>query len=588
MLTIMISSLLSIAHASPGRISVYCSPTQERSTPTCRVVADVLSKDATAVSVYNTSFNLSTGFATLDITSAASDVRLSAYAAGYAEGFQTAHEIAQFYQNVFEFGPAGPSRKLTEWVQENDAWTRAQAELLHATDDYWLSVATVLDRFDGMLAGYAEAAAQSNLTPLSKLDLLWVNLDGDLFDLQGAIGEPQLYGRLGRAARSFVNGGYNSSRILRCSALFKLAQEDLFFGHATWDTYATAAPRTFKHLALPSRRNGTVSLRTVSMSSSPGFLASIDDYYLVGEPATSTVLGVIETSINIDDRSAYQAITPQSVLCWIRSMVANQLAVDAPGWADSFGLEASGTYNNQVLHITPPISSPEATVHHTSHLPFRPRPSLSPAAIDVSRLQWMVLDVAKARTRTERGLSLLPNTFIVLEEVPGLVHFEDQTALLNEVKYWPSFNVIYYPETRKIAGSRGKYTDSVRYKLFAELQGSVTSDAAMARVIAWNDYQDDPIAQSPSQAIMSRGDLRADGGRVASAELRARSAGGGIDAKYSSVSTAAAVLASYGRAGPTNDDQPAFCWTKEFASTPHVGHPLCFDFAWGTFAPATM
>jgi len=548
MLTIMISSLLSIAHASPGRISVYCSPTQERSTPTCRVVADVLSKDATAVSVYNTSFNLSTGFATLDITSAASDVRLSAYAAGYAEGFQTAHEIAQFYQNVFEFGPAGPSRKLTEWVQENDAWTRAQAELLHATDDYWLSVATVLDRFDGMLAGYAEAAAQSNLTPLSKLDLLWVNLDGDLFDLQGAIGEPQLYGRLGRAARSFVNGGYNSSRILRCSALFKLAQEDLFFGHATWDTYATAAPRTFKHLALPSRRNGTVSLRTVSMSSSPGFLASIDDYYLVGEPATSTVLGVIETSINIDDRSAYQAITPQSVLCWIRSMVANQLAVDAPGWADSFGLEASGTYNNQ----------------------------------------WMVLDVAKARTRTERGLSLLPNTFIVLEEVPGLVHFEDQTALLNEVKYWPSFNVIYYPETRKIAGSRGKYTDSVRYKLFAELQGSVTSDAAMARVIAWNDYQDDPIAQSPSQAIMSRGDLRADGGRVASAELRARSAGGGIDAKYSSVSTAAAVLASYGRAGPTNDDQPAFCWTKEFASTPHVGHPLCFDFAWGTFAPATM
>ena len=99
----------------------------------------------------------------------------------------------------------------------------------------------------------------------------------------------------------------------------------------------------------------------------------------------------------------------------------------------------------------------------------------------------------------------------------------------------------------------------------------------MRYVMAWNDYQDDPghIARGPGDAIMSRGDLGSFGGR----------AGGGIDAKISSVALASDGLASLGRAGPTNDDQPPFCWTREFRRTPHAGHPHCFDFSWQAFKP---
>lgn len=74
---------------------------------------------------------------------------------------------------------------------------------------------------------------------------------------------------------------------LRCSALFKLTNNDnvrngeIFFGHDTWDTYATAAPRIFKHVTLPVWQDGKAKVRTVSFSSSPGFLVSIDDYYVV-------------------------------------------------------------------------------------------------------------------------------------------------------------------------------------------------------------------------------------------------------------------------------------------------------------------
>jgi len=177
-------------------------------------------------------------------------------------------------------------------------------------------------------------------------------------------------------------------------------------------------------------------------------------------------------------------------------------------------------------------------------------------------------------------MPLQADTFWVLEEVPGLVHAEDQSDHLNSAGYWPSFNEIYYQETREIAGAHGEYDRAMRYRLFQELQPNVTSDAAMRRVMAWNDYQHDPmhIAEGPSDAIMSRGDLGWGwGGR----------AGGGIDAKTSSVKLASHGLSTYSRAGPTNDDQPTFCWTRAFDHTPHVGHPMCFEFEWAKFQPAT-
>ena len=87
---------------------------------------------------------------------------------------------------------------------------------------------------------------------------------------------------------------------------------------------------------------------------------------------------------------------------------------------------------------------------------------------------------------------------------------------------------------------------------------------------------------------MSLDPARANKGGDLRADANTKSAGGGIDAKYSTVTAAADGLTSYGRAGPTNDDQPTFCWTREFSSTPHVGHPQCFDFEWSKFVPRVV
>ena len=76
-------------------------------------------------------------------------------------------------------------------------------------------------------------------------------------------------------------------RDLRCSSLFKLLpnNQDILFGHATWASFIALGPRTFKYYTLPSAavsvdRYG-VELRGNYFSSSPGILASLDDFYVV-------------------------------------------------------------------------------------------------------------------------------------------------------------------------------------------------------------------------------------------------------------------------------------------------------------------
>lgn len=252
---------------------------------------------------YNRTANETSGFASLDIDTpevgTPAEQRTAYYAAGFAEGLATATEMAKFYTNVYEFGSEGPSESLVAFVEENDRWVRLQAKLKSGTSDYWNAVSMTLAQFDGLLAGYNEAATQDEGLPgLTKLQLLWVNLDGDLFDLQTAVGDAEpLAGRQGRARR-LERPEEEYPEALRCSALFKLTDDnDLFFGHDTWDTYATAAPRIWKHSRLPVRMEGSFASRMISFSSSPGFIASVDDYYVVDSSDVSLV--VIETSLGI-------------------------------------------------------------------------------------------------------------------------------------------------------------------------------------------------------------------------------------------------------------------------------------------------
>jgi hypothetical protein len=223
------------------------------------------------------------------------------------------------------------------------------------------------------------------------------------------------------------------------------------------------------------------------------------------------------------------------------------LATGGQNWGELFSKYHSGTYNNQ----------------------------------------WLVVDPAKFPLSPDTPADVL----WVLEEAPGLIHAEDQTQALLSKGYWGSYNVAFYDDIRERLGETSSYDSCPRANLFREMQGNVTDLASMEWIISWNDYLNDPLSEgNPGNAIMARDDLKG-------------FAGGGIDAKCSSILTVrgpppsassavagsgSAPLKSMARAGPTHGPLPAFCWKDvplASATTPHAGHPACFDYEWAAIQP---
>ncbi len=117
-----------------------------------------------------------------------------------------------------------------------------------------------------------------------------------------------------------------------------------------------------------------------------------DDFYL-----TKANLAIIETTIGNSNPVLWQYVTPQTNLYWIRIQVATRLAHGTVDWAEWFALYNSGTYNNQ----------------------------------------WMVVDYKKFIP----GAQLLDGLFLVLEQIPGTVLWEDKTKVLQAQGYWSSYNI---------------------------------------------------------------------------------------------------------------------------------------------------
>lgn len=318
-----------------------------------------------------------------------------------------------------------------------------------------------------------------------------------------------------------------------CSSVIKLLPDgsELFAGHNTWIDYY--------HLLRVFKRYEFGSKTPISMSSFPGFLASLDDFYQVGH------LVVTETTLPNYNNDILSLIKPEALPFWIRAMTANHLAKSGPEWMETFQKHNSGTYNNM----------------------------------------WMVVDYSKFTP----GRPLPEGVLTVGEQTPGYFHYEDQTRTLS-YGYWPSYNAALYPETarrikqdvmQRTRGDSFSYQMVERAQIFRRDQATVMSDEDMQRLMRRNNFQNDPIAHGDSCAqIACRADL--------ATNPALKKAFGAIDAKYTSSAhnrRGQAVIV----AGPTHDDQPAFDWRslpEEMATgAPHVGQPLRFDFGWVVVGP---
>ena len=75
----------------------------------------------------------------------------------------------------------------------------------------------------------------------------------------------------------------------------------------------------------------------LSCSLFPGYLNSLDDYYLM-----DTGIVMIQTTNNVFNMSLYDLVKPTSNLAWYRVRVAHMMSTGGKQWADVVGRYNSG------------------------------------------------------------------------------------------------------------------------------------------------------------------------------------------------------------------------------------------------------
>lgn len=97
----------------------------------------------------------------------------------------------------------------------------------------------------------------------------------------------------------------------------------------------------------------------------------------------------------------------------MRIMLANQLGYSGKTWAFWLEYFNTGTYNSQ----------------------------------------WLLLDLLKAKPGVNRG-HLLPDTFVVMEQMPGdhNIQLQDMTQWLVDKGYFASYNIPLFTPIRQVSG----------------------------------------------------------------------------------------------------------------------------------------
>uniref|UniRef100_A0A2R8MNY8 Phospholipase B-like n=2 Tax=Callithrix jacchus TaxID=9483 RepID=A0A2R8MNY8_CALJA len=491
-------------------------------------VKNVMDKNGDAYGFYNNSVK-TTGWGILEIRAGYGSQALSneiiMFVAGFLEGYLTAPHMNDHYTNLYPQLIKNPSilDKVQEFMEKQDKWTRKNIKA-YKNDSFWRHTGYVMSQIDGLYLGARKRAMLEGAKPMTLFQIQFLNAAGDLLDLI-----PSLSPTKNSSLKVFKQWDMG-----HCSALIKVLPgfENILFAHSSWYTYA-AMLRIYKHWDFNIKDKDTSSSR-LSFSSYPGFLVSLDDFYIL-----SSGLVMLQTTNSVYNKTLLEQVIPETLMAWQRVRVANMMADSGKKWADIFSKYNSGTYNNQ----------------------------------------YMVLDLKKVKLNR----SLDKGTLYIVEQIPTYVEYSEQTDVLRK-GYWPSYNIpfhekIYnwsgYPLLVQKLGLDYSYDLAPRAKIFRRDQGNVTDTASMKYIMRYNNYKNDPYSKGdPCNTICCREDLTSPNPNP----------GGCYDTKVSDIYLASQYT-SYAISGPTvQGGLPVFRWNR-FNKTLHQGMPEVYNFDFITTKP---
>uniref|UniRef100_A0A914EAF6 Phospholipase B-like n=1 Tax=Acrobeloides nanus TaxID=290746 RepID=A0A914EAF6_9BILA len=488
-----------------------------------------------AVGRFKNAINL-TGWSYLEIeTKAGFDPELQAYAAGILEGVLSRQVLSFNIYNTqtgYCDGYKKYCKRLNAYLQQNLAWIRENIEKADPNDVYWQAVKRTFYQLTGLWDGYRDASFNPNISYELHPIMLTNILAGETYELEK---------KFNRTKDLMSNEG-------KCSGFVKITpgNKDLLISQVTMSG--------LEHLlrVLKLYKFGYDSKQfpghTATFSSYPGLLYSSDDFVL-----TSAGLAGIETTMNLFKTELYDKIEAKNQLqCWIRAIVANQLAKTGKEWCQIFEKFNSGTYNNQ----------------------------------------WTILDYKLFTPGKE-----IPNEGLlyVLEQMPGYINYKDMTSYLKNYSYFASYNIPFFKKTSELSGWDKKaqelywfsWKDCPRAKIFARDNGQVVDINSLTKLMRYNDYTHEVFSKcnctppyTAEAAISARGDLN-----LINGTYQLPGMGHQNHAALDYKGTNYDMFKQFrfrAWSGPTYDQVPVFKWSEsDFAKTvKHIGHPDVWNFTW--------
>jgi hypothetical protein len=526
----------------PSTIRASCVYDSE--TKKFTVMMGVWDEDAAAYGTYKPDME-QTGWDKLAITSYPWEEvdeypdEVKAYAMGYLEGYLTFKRIWNHYQNCnanFNYPTGKMPDNTREFLRQNREFVYSMYKEHGESDAYWAHAYFIYRQYEGLIDAYNSLADADKQIQIEEAMIMNSHDITELSYWKNKHSRPMFNLMSHMEIEEFVH------RHTHCSALVKVAADfsDIWFGHNTWTSFASMT-RIFKEYRFRSNKNSQKA-RTVAMSSYPGAINSIDDFYL-----TSQDLLVLETTNSVFDNSLYDLLDPKTLLTWHRAMIANRLSATGEEWTQIFSKYNSGTYNNQFVILDVKEVEPDKNLIHDGAL-------------------WIV------------------------EQIPGYTESANVTNIL-KYGYWPGFNSAYFKTIRAMAGydstlaKHPELKDTIDYEtcaranIFRRDQAKVTDINSYQHLMRYNDYQNDKLSKNnPAYSIAARKDL----------DETKPDCRGATDAKIASVRDIKGTSKKKIRviSGPTWEQQEPFStedpYCADFNKGKYVfnGLPKVFKFDW--------